>query len=238
MNKKFTLALTVFALIAIASMASAGDRPPQLGTDGPGGTYVPANNRDDVAIWCQQPAFAGGTSSQEDNAYPFESWVADDFVSPGDEAVQSVQWWGTYFNVTEPADPSEFIISFFGHDGSCDPGVPPTLLYEYYSPDYTIADMGNGYFEYNADIPPFLTDAGSTYWISIQAVLEFTPNGQWGWDATATETACPSVNLFPLLGIEVWTPVGTDAAFCLYFDGDNPVATEESSWDGVKSLYR
>ena len=166
MKSKLLLILSALAVIACFSLATASELALERSGSGHGGTYVPTNDRANVAIWCQQPSFTGGASSQEDNVYPFESWVADDFVSPGDEAVQSVQWWGLYFNVTTPGHPSAFIISFFGHDGSCDPGVPPVLLYEYTSTDYTLVDLANGYFEYNATIPPMLMDAGATYWIA------------------------------------------------------------------------
>jgi hypothetical protein len=238
MYSKFLVVLLTLCLCAMAGLSAAGDLAVKAPNEGPGGAYVPSGSRADVAIWCQDPTFTGSGSSQEDDEYPFESWIADDFTVGGDEAIQSARWWGMFFNHTTVIQPDAFVISFFQYDGTCNPGVPPVLLYEYISYDYTTLDMGNGYYEYYATIPPMLVDAGTTYWFCVQAVMHFSTNGQWGWDSAASISGCDSPLLFPLLGYDVWTTTELDRAFCLYYDGEDPVATQASNWGAIKSLYR
>jgi hypothetical protein len=234
------MAMAIFALAgtSLATELKAEARVPGQAS------FVPGN-RSDVEIWCQQPDFENPrlVASQIDLSYPFEAWAIDDYTSPGDEAVTKVQWWGVHFN--EPPDPivppSAFVITFYQNDGSCYPGLPPTILYQHSSIDFASTDLGGGIFEYIAEIPPFPQDASQSYWLTIQAILDFIPNGQWGWWGAAGINGCEALLLFPVLGVVDWQPVEPglpiDHAFCLYYDGEDPISVENSSWGSVKALF-
>jgi hypothetical protein len=230
------LAIFAWAGTSIAAELTAGGRVAGQAE------YVPGN-RTDVEIWCQPPDFEvlRMVASQLDISYPFEAWAIDDYTSPGDEAVTKVQWWGLHWNSDIIVPPSVFIISFWEYDGTCYPGLPPTLLYQHISTDFELTELGVGLYEYVANIPPFLQDAGQTYWLTIQAVMEYFPDGQWGWLATAGITGCEGLILFPALEIVDWEPVNPDVpldhAFCLFYDDEDPISVEASSWGSVKALF-
>ncbi|MCP4546917.1 MAG: hypothetical protein GY835_10680 [bacterium] len=218
------LMLVIFATTAFAAPVSMG---PATHTD-----YEFDCNRD--AFWCQ--AFdpdGGATASQEDVVYPFEAWTADDFVAPCDGTVDQVQWWGGHWNYVTLTLPDYFIITFWD-DVNCTPGseLASEVVYT-----YTATEVGTDTYEYIADVTPFSMTAGTTYWLTIQAGLLFDPAGQWGWIPTIDpDQGCVSLQMFPLLGMDVWTDhTNGDMAFCLF--GDVVTAAEETSLSTIKSLY-
>ena len=243
MKTKLVIVVMALAIFAWAGTSIAAELTAEGRVAG-SVDYVPGN-RLDVEIWCQPPDFDNPrlVASQIDGTYPFEAWAIDDYTSPGDEAVTKVQWWGAHFNeIPDPiVPPAEFVLTFYQYDGTCYPGLPPTILYQHSSTDFVLTDLGSGIYEYVADIPPFYQDAGQTYWLTIQAVLDYIPNAQWGWWGTTEVTGCEALILFPILEILDWQPVDPDNpldhAFCLFYDGENPISVEASSWGSVKALF-
>jgi len=256
MKTKLMFVLMAFSIVVWAGTGLAADRPTLSTEAGQGDVYNPEPNRADVQIWCNGNVVnTTALASQLDVNYPFEAWVADDYTSPGDEAIEKIQWWGGFFNHTAPAvQPGSWIISIYDDPGNCDPGLagtdpetPTAPLFQRVitafttSPDLTGADD----YEYsavldggaNGDAIP--QDAGRVYWISIQAFMDFATLGQWGWNAADGVTGCTSVQLFPLLGTVTWTlpASGLDRAFCLYYV-DDPIAVEASTWGSVKALFK
>lgn len=256
MKTKLMFVLMAFSIVVWAGAGLAADRPTLSTEAGQGDVYYPEPNRVDVTIWCNgTPVNTTGFSSQLDEIYPFESWVADDYTSTGDEAIEKVQWWGSFFNHVPPAiQPGSWILSIYDDPGNCDPGLAGTVpetptapIFQRVITDFTTsADLsGNDDYEYSAVLDGGVNgnaipqDAGRTYWITIQAVMDFSLQGQWGWNAVDGVTDCTSVNLFPLLDVITWTlaPSGLDRAFCLYYV-DDPIAVENQSWGSLKALFK
>jgi hypothetical protein len=226
---------------------------PEATVTGTNGAGTPNLGLRDIEVWCQAPDLVDWAklSSQIDQVYPFDSGTADDYISATDYAVTHVQWWGGNWNtaITCPAD--FFVITFYTYDGTCFPPdpmpVPPTYLpnnYYHqeilYSWNETVLDPAADLIEYSADIGPVLQDAGTRYWIEIQAGLVFSNCGQWGWLASLppADPLCTVARGFPLLAMPYWTRDFDypGVAFCLY--SDLSVPTEDATWGGVKSLYR
>ena len=109
----------------------------------------------------------------------FDSFAADDFVVPTGSTwtITQVEVDGEYFNGSGPA--SAVNIFIFSDSG----GVPGSLVNGFGS---LTATPGPGAGDFVISTPPIVLIPG-TYWISIQAIQDFTPNGQWGWtDRTVT----------------------------------------------------
>jgi hypothetical protein len=206
--------------------------PMQVGN----GATAPEADRD--AIWCQMPDYEGNIASQIDYAYPFDAGSIDDFMAETDCPINQVQWWGNYFNGTGLAD--YFLISVDLDTGQCYPADEPFYVTEVfdYTEDY---EPDTGTYVYTADIPEVEMVAGQAYWLLIQAIMEFSIGGQWGWLTSSDLNLCDSMIGFPLLDIPYWTPVHEAVgeyyafAFCLYCD---TVAAESKTWGSVKQLYR
>jgi hypothetical protein len=108
----------------------------------------------------------------------FDNQLADDFVVPAGQTwqVTEVDARGLYFN--GPGTAASFNISFYTNSGSNLPGPP---VYIATGLSYT----GNPDFVITLFAPATLVPG--TYWVSVQARMDFTPGGQWGWtDRTVT----------------------------------------------------
>jgi hypothetical protein len=205
----------------------------------------------DITVWCQVPELVDWAklSSQIDTAYPFDSGCAEDYVSATDYALTYVQWWGGNWNFSTLAQPDYFVITFYQYSGCTPPDpapvapdfLPNNYYYQTIVTDYSVVtlDAANYIYEYGADIGPVLQDAGTTYFIEIQAGMFFNPYGQWGWMSTSDPRyGCRIQRGFPLLGNPYWYPDPdyNGTAFCLY--SDQSVATQAETFGAVKSLYR
>lgn len=207
MNK---VAFTAIATVTLtASAASAGDL---LYDNVPSG-------------WAESTAM----SSQYDLAYPFDSQIADDFVLAGGGTVTSVKFFGGFWNGS-PVAIDSFNIIFYEDAGGMPTGGPtdPTATGTLFNVSATSTPSGVD-FEYDADLGAgFSANAGSTYWVAIQAVMLFPP--QWGINQSNTIQGNEAHAGFPLLGSDYWTPgsivFGTarDAAFQLYGQVPTPGA--------------
>lgn len=129
----------------------------------------------------QQPWLGAGTAayaSQFDTGTNGDfAKVYDDFTLAAATTITDVHWTGQYFGGTRGNGANSFLIQFWSNAGG-----PGTLLYS-----ATIAAgaanetllSGNDY-SYDADLTTaFVAQAGTTYWVSIQATMLFPP--QWGW---------------------------------------------------------
>lgn len=168
-----------------------------------------------------------GLSSQLDTVYPFESQVADDFVLAGGGQfnVTGISFTGLQFN--DPPDipiPTDFNIFFYADGG----GAP------LYTGDGTSSPVADAIASITATLTPpepvpgpytyafdFVADAGqsavvlnagTTYWVTVQADFPFPP--QFGWEGDSS--GGNAVQGFPLLGTPFWSPVNTEMVFQLY----------------------
>ena len=105
----------------------------------------------------------------------FDNQGADDFVVPSTQiwTVQQVVVKGVYFNGPGPA--ASFNVTFYSNTASF-PGA--TVAGGTYSAlAYTNAA---GIFTIPLTTPLVLPPG--TYWVSVQANMDFTPFGEWGWN--------------------------------------------------------
>ena len=127
-------------------------------------------------------ASANGTNSQDFEAAnaTFTNQVADDFVVPAGQVwtVTGVDAAGVYFNGPGPA--ASFNVYFYTNAGT----LPGALVENRLAQAYTDpAGTGSPVIVLST---PVVLPAG-IYWVTVQARLDFTPGGQWGWnDRTVT----------------------------------------------------
>ena len=109
----------------------------------------------------------------------FDGFAADDFVVPAGKTwtITQVEVDGVYYNGSGPASAVNiFIFSDLG-------GVPGSFVNGFGS---LTATPGPSAGDFVISTPPMVLIPG-TYWISVQAIEDLTPNGQWGWtDRTVT----------------------------------------------------
>ncbi len=138
--------------------------------------YQPAPT--ETVLWQQMvPSTADGACASQDFETAndaFDCEAADDFtVSGGPWTVGVVKFIGAYWNGAGPA--TGFNIDFY-NDAAGQPGAAP--IFTYFNKPYTSVPSGT-LFEYTVAIPNTVL-ANGTYWISIQARMDFTGFGQWG----------------------------------------------------------
>ena len=102
----------------------------------------------------------------------FDNQAADDFVVPGGVSwtVEQVEVAGAYFNGTGPAP----AVNVFFYDNAAT--LPGAQVFS--ALGVAPADV-NGSFTI-ALTPPAVLPSG-TYWVSVQAAMDFGAGGQWGW---------------------------------------------------------
>lgn len=128
-------------------------------------------------LWSQMtPSTDGAIASQDFEAVndAYDCKGADDFVvTDGPWSVGIVKFIGAYFNGLGPAE--GFNIEFYNDGG----GIPGSSIVSFPNLPYSAVAAGAG-FEFTVYIPT-QNFANGHYWISIQARMNFTPNGQFGW---------------------------------------------------------
>lgn len=141
----------------------------------PGTIYSQRDNDNGIGIVSQKfTDFGGGT---------YDAQGADDFITNGKAAIKEVIADGVYFNGSGPAD--SWNVTVYKDNG----GIPGNAVGTCNSTHYT--DLGFG----TPDIKLKNSCSGGTskikvkaghYWISVQAVMAFSPHGEWGWNTNNT----------------------------------------------------
>ena len=115
------------------------------------------------------------TSSQDfETAFDaFDSFTADDFVVPAGQTwnITEVDVQGLYFNCTTCGPAASFNV-FFYQDSSTLPG---TLVAT------RLANTFTGTTDFVITLTSAVTLTPGTYWVSVQARLDFGTGGQFGW---------------------------------------------------------
>jgi hypothetical protein len=114
----------------------------------------------------------------------FDAQIADDFVVPAGQTwtVTGVDAGGVYFNGPGPA--ANFNVYFYSNAGTLPGAVFDTRL----ASPFTDAGAGSPVITFAT---PVTLPAG-TYWVSIQARLDFTPGGEWGWNNRSVGSNSPA----------------------------------------------
>ena len=228
--------LVLCLLVLAVSLSMAGVTANVEGTSG-----TNWNGTDADSILWEQPQTGGAQASQNFDEPEYDAGVADDFMFATDTRCNKIQWWGGYWNSTEPfpiVAPAE--IYLYLDDGT---GNAPTL------PEHTSAIQSwiipVGGYEEVADGDNFLCtyffpewvwfDAGVTYWVEIRKAYAFDPFGQYGFVESDPGFLAPCVQGFPALGIDYWTPRPAGAAFVLIWDPE--AALDATTWGDIKTIF-
>jgi Alpha-galactosidase, CBM13 domain len=126
---------------------------------------------------------AFGVSSQEFPDFPaFTDFAADDFVVPSGQTwtITEVDAEGVYLG-SGPAD--NFNVFFYQNNGS----LPGIQVYSATAQSYV---NSAGVFQVTLTVPAVLT--AGTYWVSVQAHMSLTSNGQWGWIERTVQANSPA----------------------------------------------
>src|SRR5207253_2906051 len=157
--------------------AKPGENPTLLTpTTGPRFRILAQPKLPNVVLYDQYDnAGTNATSSQDFEAAfdPFDDFTADDFVVPGGQTwnISEVDVQGTYDGFTGPA--VAFHVFFYQDSG----GLPGTQVYAAMNQPYTSSN--NIDFVINLSTAAVLSPG--TYWVSVQARLDFNVGGQWYW---------------------------------------------------------
>ena len=130
----------------------------------------------------------------------FSDELANDFIVRDDEtwSVESIDVDGMYFNGTGPVE--SFNVRFYA-DGV---GLPGAMAEERIAMPYTVT--GSTFSV--AITPPVHLDSG-TYWVSVEARMDFALGGQWGWSDRAVQAGNGAAWQNPdggFAGGQTWAP--------------------------------
>lgn len=124
-------------------------------------------------------AYASQNDSTIEDGYGDFAKAYDNFTLDSATSIGKVKWYGEFFS-GEPAPISNFLIQFWSDNS----GPNAELFSETIvgnAHETLVEKIGNfNLYQYGMDLSlPFQALAGTTYWLSIQATLDYPP--QWGW---------------------------------------------------------
>lgn len=104
------------------------------------------------------------------------SKVYDDFSLAVDTTITDIHWFGQYFSGSRTTGVDSFLIQFWSDSNA----APGSVLYAATVSSASETLVSGDTYSYDVDLANvFLAQAGTTYWVSIQATMLFPP--QWGW---------------------------------------------------------
>jgi len=163
---------------ATPTPTSTGQNTP-VGTATPSGTCTPLSG----VLWDQTDnGAATSTTSQNFEAKldGFDSEVADDFMVPSGRSwsVTHVNVSGNYFAGVGPADSVNVVFYNIGT-------LPGNAVCTF---NNVAIASGAETGSFGIDLPSQCSLFSGTFWVSVQANMNFTPNGQWGWKDRTIQT--------------------------------------------------
>lgn len=181
---KSTFWITLTLLVGMLWNSASAEEPFKRFLQKPAATSVKAPLNGAVLYDQMQPLSWGGIVSHEmtdPGNIAMSSVAADDFIVPaGDDwAVHYVNMAGFYYGPTGVPVSSMNVVFYADNNG-----IPGTELYSF--PGVTsfnelLIAGGEGVCLYEISLPTPVTLAAGHYWLSVQAVSDFTVTGQWGW---------------------------------------------------------
>ncbi len=156
-----------------------------------------------------------GSQNFEAGSDAFDDEAADDFVVPVGETwiVSQVNVNGQYFNCASCGPAASVNVTFYS-DSSGLPGAAVA------GGTYTNVPIGtdtNGSF--TIPLPSSLILASGTYWVSVQANLDFAAGGQWAWEDRTVTSNSDAAWQNPGGGFGVCPTWGRRGADCLIDKG-------------------
>ncbi len=160
-----------------------------------------------------------GSQNFEVSFDSFDDQTADDFVVPaGGWAIDNVTVTGVYFNGTGPAPTVH--VYFYANSGTL-PGAAVAGC------DYPAVVPVDTTGSFSITLAPACTLAPGTYWVSVQANLDFGVGGQWGWTNRTVGAGSPGA----------WqNPGGGFGAGCLTWGVRSTCVVGDTSPDQMFSL--
>lgn len=140
-----------------------------------------AHHSPSAVLWDQDTDDSGiGLVSQnfESSFDAYDAQAADDFVVPEGEkwSVKEVDATGVYFNGSGPA--ATVHVAFYKNKGT----LPGKVVADFPA----VAPSGDDFGSFTIKLPSKVKLKTGTYWVSVQANLDFGAGGEWGWENTAT----------------------------------------------------
>jgi hypothetical protein len=113
----------------------------------------------------------------------FSADLADDFVVPGGQTwnVESIDADGIYFNGTGPA--FNWNVFIYMDNG----GLPGAQVYSILNQPVTVSGT-----TFTVNLSPAAVLTAGTYWIEIQANMDFATQGEWGWTDRTVQSNSPA----------------------------------------------
>jgi hypothetical protein len=236
------------ALLALllAAMAVAPSQADDLILFIEGGGFQPLLP-DTTVCWSEPPNLEGDlVRSDIVEVYDLEAEVANDFLieDPGIHLV-SVRWWGGYVEQNFYSVES-FIFRVYLTD-AVDPCLPGDLYHEVIiegNANETYLDDPYGFPLYEYHAPLSMTPPGpDVYWFVVLAGDHPVPPNLWGRLQAAAVTGCPSVFRSDFFSFPDWIEIedlnGRPYDASQEFEcSDEPTPAEQTSWGGIKALYR
>ena len=206
-----------------------------------------------VVKWSQEPApyslnnaYRGWDELSQEGGSQI---VADDFVCATTQPVTDIHWWGSFLGWNQPFlptsldQPQKFHISVWTNEpaGDFDPfNHPGMVIWDTWADNYTMSFVGWDFDPRNPTAPPeakfkfdlellpsqyfYQPGDNGTYWISIAAYNDVTPQHPFGWETRPVNatTYTPAVRVYD----PVYTYVGSQ-----YAAGGQLGVYEDSYWD-------
>ena len=206
------LGLSLLVIVLGAGLALAGTEPadPTPATTGDASGAVPPQIPAGPPILYDQLNNCGTNATSSQNFEPafdaFDDELADDFVVTGTIwQISQVNVMGVYFNGPGPA--GSVNVRFYANAGNLPTGAP---VCERLSVVPTSDTAGS----FVLDLPTSCDLAMGTFWVSVQANMNFTPNGQWGWTDRTVQSNSAAAWQNPGGGFGVCTTWGTRHTTC------------------------
>ena len=133
----------------------------------------------------------------------YDARAADDFPIKKKAVVSEVDVTGVYFNGSGPARDEN--VTFYKDAG----GLPGAVV-----KDYTGVAGADSFGSFKIKVPKTKLKKG-TYWVSVQANMDFAVGGEWGWENNLETTGAPAAWENPGGGFGVGCATYTNEATCI-----------------------
>jgi hypothetical protein len=165
----------LFVGLTLFSHNSTGQQYPTKPNAIAGANYS-AIARDLIPLYGQlnNPSGSGTNSQMYPDNPTYTCQAADDFIVPTDQTwfVESFEFPGFYSNGAGPVTMANLFI--YANDGGTN--SPGATIVQFLQSPVTVND-GQIFF----DLAEPLVLSSGHYWISVQPIMPFVPNGQWFW---------------------------------------------------------
>ena len=179
----------VAAILALAALPFAAEAGPALSVHGVAQPAAALSAHPDAGVLYDQSANDSGigivSQNFETTFDAYDAQAADDFTVPAGQVwrVTEIIAIGVYFNGAGLAR-DENVTFYKGKKG----GRPGKILHQ----ANAVMGMDNGLGTFTIKMPWFQFWPG-TYWVSVQANMDFLVGGEWGWENQTTSEGTAAV---------------------------------------------